>query len=151
MTSIDRRKRRLLMVEDNPGDVELFRWALKRADIDCDLSVIGDGAEAIAMVRREDASQHPNAPDLIVLDLNLPKADGREILTAMRSTPTFGKIPVIILTSSTSRRELEQLEPLRISRHIAKPSDLDEFLSVGTVIKKVLEEFSEPEAGPQTD
>ena len=134
------RKVRLLLVDDNPGDVQLFRWALRRADLDIDLSVIDDGGEALAMVREADASSTLNTPDLVVLDLNLPKADGREILTLMRSTRAFADVPVVILTSSTSLRDREQMESLNIARYIAKPPDLKEFMNLGSVVKNVLEE-----------
>jgi CheY-like chemotaxis protein len=138
MTTAPTRKFRLLIVEDNPADVELFRRALKRAQIDFELSVIGDGGEALDMVRRENASPEPQTPDLIVLDLNLPKADGREILAEMRATGAFANVPVVVLTSSTSRREKEELQVFRIARHLSKPPDLDEFLNLGAVVKEVL-------------
>lgn len=133
-------KIQLLLVDDNPGDVQLFRWALKRAEIDCELSVIADGGEALAMVRRESAAASPHRPDLVVLDLNLPKADGREILTAMRSTAVFSEVPVVILTSSTAPREREQLQSLRVARHLVKPPDFKEFMNLGAIVKQVLEE-----------
>jgi two-component system response regulator len=76
----------------------------------------------------------------VLLDLNLPKADGREILEAMRASDSLSKVPVVILTSSNSLREREQLIALRISRHIVKPPDLAEFIKLGTVVKEVLAE-----------
>ena len=79
-------------------------------------------------------------PNLILLDLNLPKADGREILTEIRSGTTFANVPVVILTSSSSSREREELQALRIARHITKPSDLNDSLKLGFVVKEVLDQ-----------
>jgi two-component system, chemotaxis family, response regulator Rcp1 len=142
MANVRDHKVRLLMVEDNPGDVELFRWALKRAEIDCELSVIGDGGEALALLQREEDSSNPAIPDLVILDLNLPKEDGREVLARMRSSHTFAEVPVVVMTSSASPQEREQLKPLRVARHITKPSDLNEFLKIASEIEKVLKERS---------
>ena len=133
---------KILMIEDNPGDVELFRFALKQAQLDCELAVISDGGEALALIQGEHPTPTQETPDLVLLDLNLPKVGGREILTAMRSGTTFGSVPVVIFTSSSSRREREELEPLQVARHITKPSDLDEFLRIGTVVREVLEEYT---------
>lgn len=138
-TAVTDRKPRLLLVDDNPGDVELFRHALRHAHLDCELEVIYDGGEALDLVRREASSGPERTPDLVVLDLNLPKADGREILTEMRGTAAFARVPVMILTSSNSPREREQLEVLGISRHVSKPPDLHEFLKLGLIVKEVLD------------
>ena len=87
------RKARILVVEDNYADVDLLRWSLEGSGVDCELMVIQDGAEALAYVRRLGVS--PPAPhDLAVLDLNVPKHDGLEILEAMRATPAFASLPV---------------------------------------------------------
>ena len=137
---------KILMIEDNPGDVELFRFALEHAKLNCELIVISDGGEALALIE-EDSSPTREMPDLVLLDLNLPKVGGREILTAMRSGTAFVSVPVVIFTSSSSRREREELEPLRVARHITKPSDLDEFLKIGAVVREVLEEHTNPRQG----
>lgn len=131
---------RILMIEDNPGDVELFRFALQQADLDCEVSVIQDGGEALAMVRREKTSHSTDAPDLIVLDLNLPKASGREILAEMRASTVFPDAPVMVLTSSSSPREREELGALHVARHLTKPPQLNEFLKIGSVVREVLAE-----------
>jgi two-component system response regulator len=137
------RKAHILMIDDNPGDVELFRMALDRANCDYEFSVIHDGGEALAMVQRENSSSVPIVPDLILLDLNLPKADGREILSEMRSARSFDKVPVVILTSSSSTTEREELGSLRIARYVTKPPDLAEFLKLGSMVKEVLAEYNE--------
>jgi DNA-binding response OmpR family regulator len=94
-----------------------------------------DGAEALDMLR---SSNRAGVPDLIVLDLNLPKHDGFEVLQAMRATEAFAKVPVAILSSSTSLRERARIEPYRVSRYITKPPDLDQFLMIGFTLKELL-------------
>lgn len=130
------RKARILVVEDNPSDVDLLRWALQGADVDFDLKVINDGGEAMAYVRRHAESEIPH--DLAILDLNVPKNDGLEILEAMRSTTAFRALPVAVLTSSSSPRERTKLTALNVTRLIAKPLEFDEFMKIGYVIKQVL-------------
>lgn len=134
------RRARLLMIDDNPGDVGLFRWALQHAGVDCDLSVIGDGGEALAFVRHEDDSHQIEIPDLVVLDLNLPKVSGGEILAAMRSTETFSTVAVIIWTSSNAVSDRSQMEALRIKRYLVKPPEIGGFIELGEFIKQTLEE-----------
>src|SRR5215475_8799665 len=98
-------KSRLLVIDDNDGDVRLFRLALDRAEVNCELRVIADGGSALDFVREESGSANPSIPDLVVLDLNLPKADGREILAAMRASRNFADVPVVIWTSSNTPRD----------------------------------------------
>jgi CheY-like chemotaxis protein len=130
------RKARLLIIEDNPGDVTLLGLALTRAEVNCEVSVIEDGGAALEFVRQHE----PSVPDLVILDLNLPKADGREVLSAMRSVEAFADVPVVIWTSSNAPHERTQLNALGVSRYLVKPPDLDEFLKLGGVIKDVLAE-----------
>ncbi len=131
-------KARILLVEDNPGDVELFRLALKKARLDCELTVLDDGADALALVRQQGKYIDVPVPDLVVLDLNVPKYDGVEILEAMRANPAFGDVRVTILSSSSSPRERDRIDKFRISRYITKPLDLDEFLKIGAILKELL-------------
>lgn len=138
MITNPRTKPVLLMIEDNPGDVELFRWVIGEAGIDCDLCVIGDGGAALEFVRREDGSP---VPDLVILDLNLPKVSGKEILTGVRSSIAFANVPVVIWTSSNARIDRAQLEPLGITRYFVKPPELSEFLKLGHAIRGLLEEL----------
>ncbi len=133
-------KARILLVEDNPGDVELFRLALRKAGLDCVLTVLDDGADALALVRQQGNYADLDAPDLVVLDLNVPKYDGVEILEAMRANPAFGDVRVAILSSSSSPRERVKIEKFHISRYITKPLDLDEFLRIGVILKELLED-----------
>jgi len=131
-------KARILLVEDNPGDVELVRLALEKAELDCELTVLDDGAEALELVRQKGKYANAPAPDLAVLDLNVPKYDGVEILEALRANPAFANVRVAILSSSYSPRERARSEKYRISRYIIKPLDLDEFLQIGVILKDLL-------------
>ncbi len=127
-------KPRILIVEDNPGDVLLFRLAMADAGIDCEISEIDDGRAAIDFVRRNEAP----LPDLIVLDLNLPKAGGREILATIRATPSFSPVPVVIWTSSNARVDRTQLEELGVARYMVKPPEYRDLAPLGEAIKEVL-------------
>lgn len=140
MNNLVGRKPHVLLVEDNPGDVELLRLALGAAEIDCELMVIDDGGEALALVRQQGKYSDIPVPDLAILDLNIPKNDGLEILAAIRTNQPFENLPVAILSSSPWLRERAILEPFHISRYITKPADLDEFLSIGMIVKELLSE-----------
>jgi len=131
---------RVLVIEDNPADVELLRWALENAQVECDLVVIEDGGEALAFIQERGKHAGRETPDLTILDLNLPKYDGLELLEAMRSNPTFADVPVAVLSSSSSPRDRAKMEALHIGRYITKPPDLDEYLQIGYVVKQLLSE-----------
>jgi CheY-like chemotaxis protein len=124
----------LLIIEDNPGDVTLLNLALQRSEVDCEVSVIDDGGAALEFVRQNGSP----VPDLVILDLNLPKADGREVLSAMRSIEAFANVPVVIWTSSNAPHERAQLNALRITRYVVKPPELNEFLKLGDIVKGML-------------
>jgi CheY-like chemotaxis protein len=128
---------RIVVVEDNPGDVHLLRLALLQAGLVCDLRVLEDGAEGMRLARRE-PPYHDTVPDLIVLDLNLPKHDGLEVLSALRADPVLSAVPVVVFTSSTSPRERARMEELGAARFLAKPPDLDAFLAVGHMLRSLL-------------
>jgi CheY-like chemotaxis protein len=113
----------ILLVEDNVADVDLLRLAMKDADLSCNLTVIEDGGEALACIRQQGKYSGCRPPDLIVLDLNVPKSDGIEILRAIRESNAFTSVPVVITTSSSSPREMTQLQALGITRHFTKPHD----------------------------
>jgi CheY-like chemotaxis protein len=128
------RKAKILLVEDNPGDVELLTMALQRAGIDFEFAHLQDGGEALAFIRAAESS----AIDLAILDLNLPKNDGIEVLTAMRETQAFCKVPVMVFTSSASPRERSRMESFGIACYVSKPNDLDEYMRLGGQISEVL-------------
>jgi two-component system response regulator len=131
-------KPRILLVEDNPGDVELLRLALKTAGFECDLTVLDDGGEAIAMVKGQGKYADVAPPDLAILDLNVPKNDGIEIIESMRASEVFRDTQVVVLSSSSSPRDYARLERFNIARYITKPPDLDEFLNIGSQLKSLM-------------
>lgn len=133
----DERRFHLFVLEDNPGDIALLRMALEGAGLDCDLTVIGDGSEALAFIASH-GSGAGTAPDLAILDLNVPKCHGLEILAAIRADPVFAELPVAVLSSSSSPRDRAQMEIFRIVRYITKPPDLDEYLKIGHIVKELL-------------
>src|SRR6202045_2737290 len=120
----------ILLVEDSPGDVRLTREAFKDAKVHINLHVASDGAEAMDFLNRE--GQHANAPrpDLILLDLNLPKKDGREVLEEIKESSALKSIPVVILTTSASDADILRSYKLHANCYITKPVGLDGFLEV---------------------
>lgn len=127
----------ILLVEDNPGDVRLTKEALKETELLFNLNVAKDGVEAISMLRQEgDYSEQPR-PDLILLDLNLPKKDGREVLAEIKQDEKLKQIPVVILTTSDAEQDIIKVYSLHANCFITKPVDLDQFYKV----VKQIEEF----------
>lgn len=129
-------KHHLLVIEDNPSDVDLLRRALIGAKLDFELTVVDDGADALALLQPDAGTP---APDLAIVDLNLPKHSGLEVIERMRSNPTFHEVPVVILTSSSAPGDRSGLDRFRITRYIVKPADLEEFMRIGRQIREVLE------------
>ena len=127
---------RILLVEDNVGDVYLFRKALVGADLNFELTVIEDGSLALDFIRGEGKYAGAPIPDLAVLDLNLPKNDGLQVLGAIRQNERFEKIPVVVTSSAATMPPLP--EQLRVARYIPKPADLEEFLQIGPVLKEIV-------------
>lgn len=124
----------VLLVEDNPGDVRLTREALRDGKVHNNLSVVPDGVEALAFLRRQGKYADAPRPDLILLDLNLPKKDGREVLEDIKTDPALQRIPVVVLTSSEAERDIAQAYALHANCYITKPVDLDQFI---TVVKSI--------------
>jgi CheY-like chemotaxis protein len=120
----------VLLVEDNPGDVRLTREALRDGKVHNHLSVVPDGVEALAFLRRQGKYADAPRPDLILLDLNLPKKDGREVLQDIKADPALQRIPVVVLTSSEAERDIAQAYALHANCYITKPVDLDQFITV---------------------
>jgi CheY-like chemotaxis protein len=120
----------ILLVEDNPGDVRLTQEALKDSKLVNKLHVVGDGDEALAFLRKQ--NEHANAPrpDLIVLDLNLPKKSGREVLAEIKEDPDLRRIPVVVLTISTSEGDVLETYDLHANCFITKPIGLEQFVEV---------------------
>jgi two-component system, chemotaxis family, response regulator Rcp1 len=120
----------VLLVEDSPGDVRLTREAFRDAKVHINLHVASDGTEAMAFLKREGAYASVPRPDLILLDLNLPKKDGREVLTEIKESRALKSIPVVILTTSASEEDILRSYLLHANCYITKPVGLDGFLKV---------------------
>ena len=127
----------ILLVEDNPGDVRLTREALKEGKVLNTLHVVGDGIEALAFLRHEGQYAMAAHPDIILLDLNLPRMDGRELLADVKSDPNLRRIPVVILTTSKDEEDIIRTYDLHANCYITKPVDLGKFMEV----VKSVEEF----------
>jgi CheY-like chemotaxis protein len=120
----------ILLVEDNPGDVRLTMEALKENKVLNNLSVVNDGMEAIAYLRREGRYADAHRPDLILLDLNLPKKNGKEVLAEIKTDPDLKRIPVVVLTASSSEKDILHSYNLSANCYITKPVSLDQFVEV---------------------
>jgi chemotaxis family two-component system response regulator Rcp1 len=120
----------ILLVEDNPGDVRLTLEAFKTAKVANHLTVVNDGVEALAHLRRQGPYVNSVTPDLILLDLNLPKKDGREVLAEIKTDERLRKIPVVILTTSAAKEDIARTYSSHANCYITKPVDLDEFFRV---------------------
>jgi CheY-like chemotaxis protein len=120
----------ILMIEDNEGDVFMTTEAFKTAKVSNNLSVVRDGAEAMAFLRHEGKFANAPRPDLILLDLNLPGRDGRQILSDIRSDPGLGTLPVVILTSSKAEQDVVKMYELHANCYIVKPVDFERLLEV---------------------
>jgi CheY-like chemotaxis protein len=126
----DLRPIEILLVEDNPGDVRLIKEALKEAKILNNFSVVEDGVEAVAYLHQEGNYNIACRPDLILLDLNLPKKDGREVLEIIKSDNILKRIPVVVLTTSEAEQDILKAYDLHANCYITKPVDLQQFMSV---------------------
>lgn len=124
----------ILLVEDNPGDIRLTREVLKEGKIKNKLTVVMDGEEAIFFLKKTGKYKDAASPDLILLDLNLPKKDGREVLIEIKSDPKLVKIPVIILTTSDAEKDIVGTYANHANAFITKPVDFNQFV---TVIKAI--------------
>jgi chemotaxis family two-component system response regulator Rcp1 len=120
----------ILLVEDNPGDVRLTEEALREGKVLNRLSVVGDGAEALDYLFQRGAHAGASRPDLILLDLNLPKKDGREVLAEIKADGSLKRIPVVVLTTSQAEEDVFKSYNLHANCYIAKPVDFDSFIHV---------------------
>ena len=127
----------ILLVEDNPGDVRLTQEAFKEGRLAVNLSVVMDGVEAINFLRKRENHKDATLPDLILLDLNLPKKDGREVLAEVKTDPDLKRIPVVVLTTSNAEQDILKTYNLHANCYINKPVDFEKFFDV---IQKI-EEF----------
>jgi CheY-like chemotaxis protein len=128
---------KILLVEDSPGDVRLTHEALKEGKVRNELHVVGDGLEASVFLRQEGKYAHAPRPDLVLLDLNLPKKDGREVLAEIKADEQLRRIPVVILTTSQAEEDILKAYNLYANCYVTKPVDLDQFIK----IVKSIEDF----------
>ena len=120
----------ILLVEDNPGDVRLTMESLKESKVRNNLHVASDGVEAMEFLRRNGRHVGALRPDLILLDLNLPRMDGREVLAEIKSDPKLKTIPVVVLTTSRAEQDVLRSYELQANCYITKPVDLEQFIDV---------------------
>jgi CheY-like chemotaxis protein len=125
----------ILLVEDNPADVRLTQEGLRDSKVRNNLHVIGDGEQALEFLRHDGQFADTPRPDLILLDLNLPKKDGREVLEEIKSDPELAHIPVVVLTTSAGEEDVLRAYKLQAACYITKPVDLDQFIKVVNAIE----------------
>ena len=125
----------ILLVEDNPGDVRLTQEALKSGKVYNTLYAVNDGVEAIAFLRHEGQYAEMPRPDLILLDLNLPKKDGRQVLAEIKEDSDLKRIPVVVLTTSDAEEDILRSYNSHANCYITKPVDLDQFMRVAKTIE----------------
>ena len=125
----------ILLAEDNPGDVLLIREALKSGGFDFDLIVQADGERMLDYIDKIDSGEKL-CPDVVLLDLNLPKRNGGLLLARMRSSKRCGHVPVIVVTSSDSKKDRDMAERLGASDYFRKANDFDEFMLLGAIVKR---------------
>jgi CheY-like chemotaxis protein len=126
----------ILLVEDNPADVRLTREALKEAKVLNTLHVVEDGMAALEFLRKRDQYAGSPAPDLILLDLNLPRKDGREVLAEIKQDENLKRIPVVVLTTSRADEDIVRSYNLHANAYVTKPVDLKQFLDVIRAIEE---------------
>ena len=120
----------ILLVEDDPGDVLITREAIESSKVANRLSVVSNGEEALQFLRREEPFADAPRPGLLLLDLNLPRLDGREVLARMKADPDLRRIPVVVLTTSSSDEDIVRSYDLHANAYVTKPVDFDQFMSV---------------------
>lgn len=132
MSSVDDNSRsiEMLLIEDNPGDARLTIEAMREAKLSNRMHVVEDGVEAMAFLRREGRYADAPRPDLILLDLNLPKKDGREVLADVKSDPDLRRIPVVVLTTSRAEEDVARAYDLHANCYVTKPVDLAQFMKI---------------------
>jgi len=126
----ERRPIRILQAEDSAGDAELTRIALSEGEVPSELHHVRDGIEALSFLRQEPPYEEAPRPDLVLLDLNMPRLGGREVLLAIKSDPLLCSIPVIVLTTSNASEDVFRSYELHVNSYVRKPLDFDQFVAV---------------------
>jgi CheY-like chemotaxis protein len=130
---------KILLAEDNLADILLVRKALEEYHVPHELHVVRDGEEALTFIQGMGETDGVPCPDILLLDVNLPKVEGAEILSEFRKHPLCSDTPVIVITSSDAYRDRDRMAQLGIAYYFKKPSDLDEFLKLGGIVRAVAE------------
>jgi CheY-like chemotaxis protein len=138
-------KPRILLIEDNPADADLVEEAFDQARLDCNLSILRDGAQAVAFIERLESGQSSDCPDLVLLDLNLPKVSGETVLERMRSSPKCGNAKILVVSSSDAPADRARVIKLGASDYFRKPSSLAQYMELGPKVQGMLK------ANPKTN
>ena len=136
MSTTDKESRQIeiLLIEDNPGDARLTQEAMRAANMTNVLHVVEDGEQAMEFLRRRSRFKDAPRPDLILLDLNLPKKDGRAVLAEVKTDPDLRRIPVVVLTTSRSEEDVMQAYDMHANAYVTKPVNLDQFMRIVALI-----------------
>lgn len=135
MDEAEMRTMEVLLIEDNPGDVFLTKKALSQANIDINVTVAPDGEAGLDLLSNALEKGDANWPDIVLLDVNLPKKDGKQVLAEMKQSPDLKRIPVVILTSSSAEKDILQSYDLHANSYIIKPVNLEKFCDVASVLE----------------
>jgi chemotaxis family two-component system response regulator Rcp1 len=127
----------ILLVDDNAGDIELTKVALRDAKIVNEVHVTRDGEEALAFLRRQGEFAHAPRPDLVLLDLRMPKVDGYEVLAEMKADPELRRIPVVVMSSSSAEQDLARAYDAQVSAYLIKPSNFEEYFNAIRAVKEL--------------
>jgi len=130
---------RVLLVEDDPGDVLIAQEALRAGNLSTRLDVVSDGVEAMAYLRKQDAYAEAERPDLILLDLNLPRMSGHEVLAELKADSSLRRIPIVVLSTSVAAEDIAKSYELHANVYVSKPVDFDDFAGV---VKQIDEFFA---------
>ena len=128
----------ILVVEDNPNDLFIMNWVLKAQDFAYDLQVINNGDHALDYINQFAHEERPRAPTIVLLDLNLPQVDGKEVLRQIKALPQGADIPVVIVTSSTNPTDRRETLAMGADAYFVKPYHLNEFMALGNLIKHLV-------------
>jgi len=148
MAALHKEKVCVLLVEDSEADELLVRAALKLDGLDCDFRVSEDGEQAIQFIERVDNGAEESKPDVVLLDLNLPRKSGATVLEKIRQSSQFARIPVLVVSSSDSDRDRAQTARLGAAGYFHKPMDLMEFMKLGPVVRETLAKWTIPSPAP---
>lgn len=137
---------KIILAEDNSADADLVRRALREHDIDCDLHVVGDGAQVIKRITALDAEAESRSFDLMILDMHLPKENGEAVLNCLRSTVHYRQTPVVVMASGDAKLFGEEAGAFPPLSFFQKPSSLDEFMRLGALVRSILFVAKKPES-----